>query len=513
MNIEKYILKIALFISAFFLISDFSAQNDFLKLLPGSKKANYYEEVDLLKLEGNVNFEYQGNVMYCDSAYYFEKRKIVKAYGKVHIIKEKINMFCDSAIFNGKTERAKLWGNVRIRDLDYRLTTDSIEYISPIGRAIYTNYGVIEKNGSNERIVSKIGYFYPDIKNYHFRDSVVYTNDGIRMTTDTLAYEYTNQKTIFNGSTRIVKDSTIMTCFFGWYNTNENIGYLHGDASYEDSNMVLYADTIKYNENKEELIAKLNVHLINSENNYTLNSNYLYASDSLNLTYITDCAVASLIQKKDTIFIHADSLFVRKDSTGKQKDMKAYTGVEIFNKDIQSVCDSLTFSEASNLLKLYKDPIVWSENSELKGDSIVMKLKDSLIEQVNIYNNSSVIMEIDSGSLYNQISGKNIIAYLKEGKLERTDVNGSALSIYYPEDEEKTDTLTTIKRMGLNRLESSKLTVYLDSGEVTGITYITEPIGVFYPMDQIKESDRWIKKFKWNPILRPKDEFSLGEEN
>ena len=98
-------------------------------------------------------------------------------------------------------------------------------------------------------------------------------------------------------------------------------------------------------------------------------------------------------------------------------------------------------------------------------------------------------MEIDSGSLYNQISGKNIVAYLKKGKLKRTDVNGSALSIYYPEDEEKTDTLTTIKRMGLNRLESSKLTVHLDSGEVTGITYITEPVGVFYPMDQIKESN------------------------
>ena len=91
-------------------MSNVLSQNDVLKLLPGSKKANYYESNDLLKLEGNVHFEYQGNTMYCDSAYYFEKRKIVHAYGKVHIIKERINMFCDSAFFNGESERAKLWG-------------------------------------------------------------------------------------------------------------------------------------------------------------------------------------------------------------------------------------------------------------------------------------------------------------------------------------------------------------------------------------------------------------------
>ena len=511
MKIEKYILKNALFISAFFLTIDFYAQSDLLKLLPGSKKANYYEQNDLLKLEGNVNFEYQGNVMYCDSAYYFEKRKLVQAYGKVHIIKDNINMFCDSALFNGKTERANLWGNVRIRDLDYRLTTDSLEYLSRLGRAVYTNYGLIEKNASNERIISKVGYFYPDTKNYYFRDSVVYSNDGIRMTTDTLSYEYSQQKTIFNGQTIIQRDSSVMTCFYGWYNTKNNIGYLHGNATYRDSSMILYADTINYDENKTEVIAKLNVHLINSENNYTLNSNYLYASDDSNLTYITDCAVASLIRERDTIYIHADSLFVRKDSISTEKSMSAYTGVELFNKDIQSTCDSLVFSEKTNLLKLYNEPIVWTENSELKGDSIIIKLKDSLIESLNIYQNSSVIMEIDSGKLYNQISGKNIIAFLKKGKLKRTDVDGSAVSIYYPEDEEETDTLTTIKRLGLNRIESSKLTVYIDSGEVIGITYISEPVGVFYPMDQINESDRWIKNFKWNPMLRPKDEFTLGD--
>jgi len=512
MKTKYHKIKYALFVGAFFLMSNFLAQSDLLKLLPGSRKANYYENNDLLKLEGNVHFEYQGNTMYCDSAYYFEKRRLVYAYGKVHIIRDKINMFCDSAFFNGKAERAKLWGNVRVRDLDYRLTTDSLEYISSSGRAIYRNYGTIKKIGSNEMIVSKVGYFYPESKNYFFSDSVVYSNDGIRMTTDTLAYEYVNKQTVFNGETTILKDSMTMTCLYGWYNTDLNKGYLHGDASYKDNSQILYADTIRYDEKNDEIIAKKDVHLINKKSNYVLNSNYMYTSDSIGLTYITDCAIAKLIQNKDTIYIHSDTLFVLNDTIKKNKNIMAYYGVKIYNNDIQSTCDSLWFSQTQNKIKLYHNPIVWSENSELKGDSIVISTKDSLIDKINIYRNASAIMELDSGQLYNQISGKNMIAYMKEGKLRKTDVNGSAVSIYYPEDEEKTDSLTTIKRMGLNRLESSTLSVYLDSGEVIGINYVNEPVGIFYPMDQIIDKKKFIKNFEWNPALRPKDEFSLPED-
>ena len=80
------------------------------------------------------------------------------------------------------------------------------------------------------------------------------------------------------------------------------------------------------------------------------------------------------------------------------------------------------------------------------------------------------------------------------------------------EDEEENDSLTTIKRMGLNKLESSELTVFLDSGEVVGINYVNEPVGIFYPMDKIIERDRWITGFRWNPFLRPKDYVNLTED-
>lgn len=77
--------------------------------------------------------------------------------------------------------------------------------------------------------------------------------------------------------------------------------------------------------------------------------------------------------------------------------------------------------------------------------------------------------------------------------------------MYYPlEEKEKTDTLVTIKRMGMNRFYASEIKVYMDSGEVVGVTYYEQPDGVFYPMDKIKKDEQFVKNFALNFALRPK---------
>lgn len=511
MNLEKHLLNYALFLSAFFFSDFLIAQENVLKLLPGSKKANYFETTDLLKLEGDVNFKYQSNTMYCDSAYYYEKNQVVRAYGRVHIIKENLNIFCDSALFDGNNERSKLWSRVKMRDGAYKLTTDSIDYDSATGRATYRNHGMIQKINSNERITSKVGYFYPDTKNYHFSDSVRYTNDGLFMKTDTLSFDYAAHRSHFFGTTIIEKDSINIKSTYGWFDTKSNEGYLHGDAMFMDPQKTLYADTIFYNDSLQKIEAKNNVHFTELNNGLRIQSNYLLKDDAQKKTFVSDCAVAEIIQQSDTIYIHGDTIYILPDTIEDKKKIYAYHGVQIFNTQIQASCDSLAFIGSQDIMTLYKKPIIWSDNAELKGDSVKVFLKDSLIDHIDIYENASVLMELDSGTFYNQISGKKISALMEKGKLTKTDVFGSATSIYYPENEEATDSLVTVKRMGLNKLEASTLTVHLDSGEVTGITYRTEPAGVFYPIDKINEKDRWINNFHWNPILRPKDVATLDD--
>jgi hypothetical protein len=191
------------------------------------------------------------------------------------------------------------------------------------------------------------------------------------------------------------------------------------------------------------------------------------------------------------------------------KEITGKRNVKIYNKSIQCIADSAFYLPNENLLYLRSKPIVWAQNTELKGTKMDVFLKDTLVEKILVSGNANAIMEVDSGNYYNQIAGKDIIAYFENNEVFRTDVQGNAHTIYFPEETSKTDSSFTKKRMGMNRVMASDLRIYLDSGEVKGITYFDKPDGVFYPMDQIKKSEQFINGFSLNPALRPNSALDL----
>ncbi len=503
---SAHILKIALLQSAFFLLPLIGlGQKGVLELLPGSEKLGYNEKTGAHRLVGSVNFNYQGNTMYCDSAHYFDKTQEVRAYGNVHIVKDDINLFCDSLYYNGKTRRAKLWGHVRVRDLEYKLTTDTLEYDAKKGQGIYRHGGKIESITSSEVLTSRIGYFYPDNKSFFFSGKVKYKNDDLSMTTDTLQYTYSKQTTYFYGPTKIIKGTTTMFCERGWYNISTEEGSLIKNARIHQESKIISGDTLLYKPQLGISIARGNVVFSDTTSKSTFKGNYGETDENNHYSFLTGNAVATSIRQKDTLFIFADTLFNQNDTLNKPLFTKGYHNVRFFNSSVQSVSDSIFYSEKEGRAELYKNPIVWADNAELKGDSMTVYLNDSLVEWIHIRDNSSVLMELDSGLFYNQIAGKEIQALFKDNEVYRTDVNTSATTIFFPEEETKTDTLVTITRKGMNRLYAGALRIYLDSGEITGITYFDQPDGVFYPMNEIPDNERFIRNFNWNAdLLRPK---------
>jgi hypothetical protein len=141
-----------------------------------------------------------------------------------------------------------------------------------------------------------------------------------------------------------------------------------------------------------------------------------------------------------------------------------------------------------------------------------ISMQDSSLKQIEIIDQASAVMEIDSGKYYNQLAGRTMTAYFVNNELIKADAKGNAWTIFYPEEEKKTDTSLVKIRKGMNRLFASDLLVELDSGEVKSITYYDKPDGIFYPMNQIKPEEQFIKGFSWNPLLKPKDPYSLRKD-
>ena len=477
------------------------AQKDILELLPGSKILEYNKSNGYHRLIGNVNFLYQGNLMYCDSAHYFENIQSVRAYGKVHINKhDTLNFYCDSLYFNGKKGKSILWGNVRVIDDEFKLMTDTLKYDSKKTYAYYQNGGRVINTITKEILTSKIGHFHPKSKNFFFSNKVDYNGQNLSIQTDTLQYIYNEKKALFHGKTNIRNKNTKMHCESGWYKTNYNEGSLIKNAYISRKKEYISGDTLTYNSKKGISIGKGNVYYIDSIQKIEFNGEYAYILDSLNYSFITGNAIATKLMKDDTLYIHADTLL--KSLEDSINVIKAYNKSKVFSTKIQCLSDSIVYK--TNSMNLYKDPIVWSYGAELKGDFIEMNINDSIIDSINIYNNSSILMEVEPNLYYNQISGKNIIAYFKENKIYKTIVNGNAITLFYPEEEIHSDSTLTKKRIGMNRLYSSNLRIDIKNNKIKGINYIQSPDGVFYPIEKIKQEEQFIQNFVWKEALRPK---------
>lgn len=494
-----------LLISVLFLVSStINAQGNVLELLPGAEKLGYDSKTGAHRLVGAVNFIYQGNTMYCDSAHYFSQTQEVRAYGNVHITKNAINLFCDSLYYNGLTKQSKLWGHVRIRDLEYKLTTDSLDYDVKKEQGVYRHGGKVERITSEEVLTSRVGYFYPKLNSFFFSGKVNYKNKELTMLTDTLKYVYEKQTTFFYGPTTIKRGKTTMLCERGWYNVKTEEGSLIKRAEIIEKGRHIKGDTLVYQPQLGIAIGKGHVYFKDTSQAVVFYGDYAKNSDKEHYSFITGHALAVKVQKKDTIYVKADTLYNQNDTLGKSLYSLGYHNVTIFNTSVQARADSVRFSSAMNKMELYKKPIVWSKNAELKGEQMDVFLNDTLIERIEINRNASAVMEIDSGNYYNQLSGKKISAFFKQNELVRTDIEGNAHTIFFPQDEKKTDTNVVVKRIGMNRLYASELKIYLDSGEIRGITYFDKPDGVFYPMDKIKKEEQFIANFEWKIALRPK---------
>lgn len=549
--IKNIFKKFALVTSAFFLCFSVFSQA-FGELLPGSSALIYDESKGIHKLVDGANFTYQGNTMYSDSAYYYESDKTIRAYGNVSIRKsDNVSIFCDSLLYQSSNRLAHLWGHVRATDSEYRLTTDSMIYNTKNEQGIYRNGGKIENQLKNEVLTSKVGYFQPSSKNFFFRGNVVYTSDELRMTTDSLQYRYQKNTCYFYGPTCIATKDAFIEGEKGWYNVETDEGSIAKNAMIEQKSRTIKGDSLYYSPQNKMAEGFNNVYVVDTTDKISFTSDYALLNDSLKYSLLTKNAILTKYQNADTIHIHADTLYNLNDSLNERMLTLGYHGVKIFSSNIQGVGDSLSYARNDSYMELYRKPILWSKNGEIKGDSMRVYMNDSIVEKAYIWGKSTAVMELDSGNYYNQVGGKEMTAYFVKNEIKTVKVIGNAQTIYFPEEEsglqeveldstaqvvdsvqmtaetdsliapkdtmnltidnsESTDsipapkTIFIVKRIGMNRFYAAEIKVYFDSGEVVGVTYFERPDGVFYPMDQINKEEQFIQNFSTNFALRPK---------
>lgn len=481
---------------------------DLMELKPGADKLTFNRNTGEHKLIGNIHLLYQKNEIYCDSAKYLKDKDLLKLYGNVHLSKhDTLNLYCDSMYYNGKVQLGKLWGHVRVRDREFKISTDTLTFDSKKDVATYTSGGRIENIKRKEEITSMCGYFYPKTKNISLSKLVDYKSPSIKLKTDTIRFQYDTKRIYFYSATNIQQNEiTKIYCERGWINTETEECFIHQKASISKPNKNLKADTLYSYENKGLSGAYGHIMYEDADKGISFEGNKLFYSKKEKRSYLTKQPYISYKQKKDTLLIKSDTLFLYYDSLDQIDYVIGYHKGKIFSNNLQGISDSIKYLKKDKQLTLYKSPFLWNKNAQINGDLIHLYLKDSIVDHAEILNKAITITEVDSGKYYNQIGGKNMFAYFDNNNdLERINVQGNAQTIYFPEETQKKDSIIEITRKGMVRLYSSSIKVNLEKGEFKTVIYADQADGMMYPMNVLNIEEQYTSNFNWKPTLRPKN--------
>ena len=97
--------------------------------------------------------------------------------------------------------------------------------------------------------------------------------------------------------------------------------------------------------------------------------------------------------------------------------------------------------------------------------------------------------------MFDQIKGKNMIGFIKDGSLFKIDVDGNGQTLYYAQDKQEI--------VGLNSAESSKIQILFKDGTVHRIKFLSNPEGVLNPLHQLSDEQRRLNGFGWHAEKRP----------
>ena len=516
------------------------------------------------RLLGNVHITVDGAVMWCDSLYSYANNT-VDAFGRVHIVRgDTLNMYADFINYNGMTKLAKARRNVKLIDKQTTLTTDSLDYSMTNDLASY-NYSGTVKDSTNV-LKSVIGLYYVNEKKAYFKTKVDGLTKDYKIKSDTLIY-YTNTKKVFiEGPTHIFNEKDTLYAEYGWYDSMKSFAKLTKKPKIWNEKQKVKADSIYYDKKSGEGMAMGHARVQDIENSIVVVGNKVKYNDITKIASASDSAVFIQYSKTDSLYLHADYLKTLPDTTTKRiavpakksvgknsgkakpvgapvhpapkigdhkkpnqpetakndsiltkkavsgtlpkdttkakqaKDPRlvlAYHRVRFFRADMQGKCDSLVYWSKDSTVQMYIEPVIWSDKNQISAKFIEMINRAKGLDEIRMKDESFIIAMEDDSIRFNQIKGKNMTGFIRNNQLEKIDVDGNGESNYYARD--KTGII------GLNKAQSSNITIYLNKGKVKKISFIKSPDGELKPLADLATDDKLLPGFNWQAEIRPKN--------
>lgn len=451
-------------------------------------------------LVGDVQFRHDSAYMYCDSAHLYQDLNVFEAFGNVRMEQgDTIFIYGQYLHYDGNTQLARLREIVRMEYIQpdtsiVTLFTDSLNYDRAVNIGYYFDGGMII-DADNE-LTSFYGQYSPSTRLAVFNDSVKLINPQFTLTSDTLHYSTESRVATILGPSVIVADSGVIYSSRGWYNTNDGLATLLDRSEVHSGNRLLIGDSVSYRRDEGLGEAFRNVILLDTLEKVELNGHYAFYNEKTEYAFATDSARMMEYSQQDTLYLHGDTLeMFTVDSTSRV--LKAYHGVRFYRTDAQGVCDSMQFTTKDSVLYMYKDPILWNENYQIYGDTIVAYMKDSTIDHAHVKRFAMAAEMVDT-TYFNQMKGNDMKIYFTGQELSRMELDGNVETVYYPLEKDGS-------MVGLNKTKSGYLTIWMKEKKIEKLKFWSTPDAELFPLSDLDPTMKTLSNFFWFDYIRPKN--------
>ncbi|PPK85942.1 OstA-like protein [Neolewinella xylanilytica] len=436
--------------------------------------------------------------------YYYADNRNVYFRDSVVVVDDRFEMRADTLRYDLANERVYFLGPTVIRSDTHNIYCESGYYDVALDEAVFRKNAQYR---SGERLAAADSIRYYGDRELYILQGNAYVAEGAfqRATADRIDYYRAQDRYQLQGNATVVDSvQTVSGDTIDYNALTESYAVSGGRPQVSNPPMLLIADRMYSDEvtglgrASGNLIwrdTSADLQIEADEADFNQSTGYLKAYGGRR-----GRALLTTLLERDTMYMAADTLLsVRSDDVDANGDtiryLSAYHDVRILKSDMQALADSLQFNTMDSMLTLYSDPILWQDTSQLTADTIDLYLKNSAPDRVHLRRNALVITSPDL-VFFNQVKGKDIIAYFDSSQLERTEVKGNAEAIYYAQDE-------TGGYIGVNKTACSAMVLYFQEGGVNRIKFLSSPSGRLDPMDAVDHSGMRLDGFRWEADRKP----------
>lgn len=457
-----------------------------------------------------VLFRHQNTLMYCDTAFQYLGQNRIVAKGGIRFIEDdSITLIGDTLYYDGNTRVAKLRGEVVMDDRRITVRTNHMNYDLTTKVAYYFNGGSIKDDST--QLISDRAYYNTETKQSAFKGNVrIRDREGMDVQSDTLNYDTESKIAVFQAQTYIkTRDGEIIAEKGSEINTLLGTSKIQGKEGeqlrVENEEYIISADFLDYDNLTEKGYAKENVRLYSKTENMFVYGDEGYYDGLTNNADVFGNALWVRPMGNDTLFLSADTLIARDDTTRSERFIKAYHNVRIFKRDMQGRCDSLFYDMTDSTIHFINDPVLWSGESQLSAKFIKATMKEQQIHRLDMQAKSFVISQ-NYFAEFDQIKGRDMTVFFKEGSVDSVYVEGNGESVYFLIDEQK-GTL-----QGMNFIQCSNIVMnFADSNRLDNIVFLKNPTGKVFPPHKITHENKRLDAFQWRKDERPTRSELLGD--